>query len=69
MRNMGRFDDALALAFAEGRYRIGQIQLSRQGDGPGCELRHRADAGRDDLERFSRAEDAVCDVRCMPQKL
>ena len=57
MRNMGRLEDALALALAEGRCRIGQVLIA-SGDGGGFELRHRQDAGRTDLERFEGAEDA-----------
>lgn len=57
MRNMGRLEDALALALAEGRARIGQIRIA-SGEVGGFELRHRRDDGRTDLERFERAEDA-----------
>ena len=57
MRNMGRLEDALALALAEGRCRIGQIRIA-SADRGGLELRHRQDAGRTDLEQFERAEDA-----------
>src|SRR5450432_3294719 len=54
---MGRLEDALAVALAEGRCRIGQIRIA-SGDRGGFELRHRGDEGRTDLERFERAEDA-----------
>ena len=57
MRNMGRLEDALALALVEGRGRIGQIRIA-SGEGGGFEMRHRLDGGRTDLERFERAEEA-----------
>lgn len=57
MRNMGRLEDALALALAEGRCRIGQISIGGDERG-GFALRHRLDGSRTDLECFERAEDA-----------
>jgi hypothetical protein len=54
---MGKLEETLASALAEGRCQIGQIAIVSRGDG-GFELRHRGDAKRDDLERFRRAEDA-----------
>ena len=57
MRNMGRIEDALASALAEGRCRIGQILIAAAGDA-GFALRHRRDAGRMDLVPFDRPEDA-----------
>ncbi len=54
---MGKLEDALASALAEGRCRIGQVLVTARG-AAGFELCHRRDAGRTDLERFDRAEDA-----------
>jgi sirohydrochlorin cobaltochelatase len=54
---MGKLDDALGSALAEGRRQLGQVLISARDDG-GFELRHRRDAGRAGLERFHRPADA-----------
>jgi sirohydrochlorin cobaltochelatase len=47
---------ALAAWLGQGGHRVGQVEVSR--DGSGWELRHAADAERDDLESFGDAEAA-----------
>ena len=54
---MGKLEEALASALAEGRCRIGQILIVARGAG-GFELCHRRDVDLADLERFDRVTDA-----------
>ena len=54
---MGKLDDALAAALAEGRCRVGQV-LMVACEGGGFELCHRRDAGRPGLETFRSESDA-----------
>src|SRR4029077_4959280 len=55
--DLGKLEDALASALAEGRCRIGQVLITARDEGS-FELRHRHDADRADLERVDRADDA-----------